>query len=188
MSKLVCAMIATGLILAVGGRCWADDKEEARATIDRAIKATGGEGKLVKLKAMTWKEKGTFYGMGDGVAYTGNYAIQLPNQFRMEIENVFIIVVDGDKGWTQMGGNTTEMTKDQLAEQKESMYASSVRHLTPLTDKAFTLTPLRMLRCHVRPASCDTAMPMFEAAPSTRRPSWYAATTVEPRSASRSGV
>src|SRR5437016_2668742 len=64
MSKLVCAMIATGLILAVGGRCWADDKEEARATIDRAIKATGGEGKLVKLKAMTWKEKGTFYGMG----------------------------------------------------------------------------------------------------------------------------
>src|SRR5207253_5715159 len=68
------------------------------------------------------------------------------------IENVFIIVVDGDKGWTQMGGNTTEMTKDQLAEQKESMYASSVRHLTPLTDKAFTLTPLAEIKVNDRPA------------------------------------
>ena len=40
--------------------------------------------------------------------------------------------------------------------------------------------PGRKLRCHVLPASVDTAVPMFEAAPSARRPTWNTATTVDP--------
>src|SRR5438552_15267799 len=36
------------------------------------------------------------------------------------------------------------------------------------------------LRCHVRPPSWETAVPMFAAAPAERRPSWNATTTVDP--------
>jgi hypothetical protein len=48
---------------------------------------------------------------------------------------------------------------------------------------AFAVIPGTKLRCHVLPASFDTAVPMFEAAPSSRRPTWNTATTVDPDAA-----
>src|SRR6478736_1457764 len=45
---------------------------------------------------------------------------------------------------------------------------------------AFAVVAGRKLRCQVRPASVDTAVPIFEAAPASRRPTWNAATTVDP--------
>ena len=152
MRRVIAMVSMVALVMTIGSRVRAEEKGDARATIDRAIKATGGEEKIKKFRAMTWKEKGTFYGMGDGVAYTGIYSHQYPNQFRMEIENVFVIVVNGDKGWSQMGGNTTEMTKDQLAEQKENMYADSVARLTPLSDKAYKLAALPEIKVNGRAA------------------------------------
>jgi hypothetical protein len=80
--------------------------------------------------------------MGAGLPYTGTYAVQWPGQFRMEIEGVFTIVLDGDKGWIKDQGGTKEMPKDQLAEQKESQYAGWVSWLLPLKDKSFQLAPL----------------------------------------------
>jgi len=145
-------LIVAGLVLAVGGRAWTADKEEARATIDRAIKATGGEEKLTKFKALTFKEKGTYYGGGEAQAYTGEYGLQLPDQFRMDITRVFVSVLDGDKGWIQRSGETKEMTKEELAEAKESQYARRVERLTPLKDEAFTLSPLDEIKVNDRAA------------------------------------
>src|SRR5207247_4259484 len=45
---------------------------------------------------------------------------------------------------------------------------------------ALTVRPGTKLRVHVRPASRETAVPMFAAAPAERRPTWNAATTVSP--------
>jgi hypothetical protein len=134
------------------GRAWADDRAEARAVIDRAIRATGGEEKLAKFKAQTWREKGKFYGLGDGLPYTGKSAVQFPDKFRMEIEGVFTIVLNGDKGWVQSQGETKEMTKEQLASQKEGLYGGWVSTLIPLKDRAFTLSPLAEVRVNNRPA------------------------------------
>jgi outer membrane lipoprotein-sorting protein len=120
----------------------ADDEKQARATIDKAIKAAGGADKLAKYPGMIWKEKGKYYGMGDGVPYTGTYTMQGPDKTRMEIEGVFLIIVNGDKGWTQMGGETKAMSKEQLAEEKETRFAGWVSTLAPLNDKGFTLKPL----------------------------------------------
>ena len=140
MRKSGCVLLALCLLLGLGGVNRADD--DARAIIDKAIKAAGGEQALAKYKAQTWKEKGTFYGEGDGQPYTGTYAVQWPDKFKMEITDVFTLVLKGDQGWFSAGGNTTEMSKEQLAETKEGQYIGWVATLLPLTDKAFELSPL----------------------------------------------
>src|SRR5438045_522437 len=80
-------------------------QQDARAIIDRAIQATGGEENLKSFPAVTFAEKGTYHGLGKPLPYTGKYAIQLPDRSRMEIEGVFLMVANGDKGWikTQNG-------------------------------------------------------------------------------------
>jgi hypothetical protein len=140
MRKIVCASLAFGLLLAGVGFVRSGDDKDARAIIVKAIKAAGGEAKLAKLKALTGKEKGTYYGMGeDGIAYTANFAIQWPGQFRLDVEGVFIIVLDGEKGWNRSGDVTKEMTKDELEVQLHNHRAGWINSLIPLTDKAFQL-------------------------------------------------
>lgn len=138
----VCTLIC-GLLVATAGRA---DDAEARKVIDKAIKATGGGAD--KTPATTWKGKGTFYGMGDGFPYIGTWSEHLPDKFRMEIENAFVMIVNGDKGWV----NGEEMTKEQLTEQKEGMYAGWVLRLTPLADKAFTLVVIGDSKVDDKPA------------------------------------
>jgi len=132
----------------------ADDAEQARAIVHKAIKAMGGEEKLAKFKTHTWKSKGIFYGMGDGVPYIAIYAISWPDKFRFEVEGGFMIyVLDGDKGWVQaMGGEAHEFTKEEMAVQKENHYGSWVTTLIPLKDKAFTLTLLGESKVADKPA------------------------------------
>jgi hypothetical protein len=130
----------------------ADDADKAKAIIDKAIKAIGGRDKFDKVNAETWKDKGTYYGNGQEIPYTGNYAVQWPHQFRVEIEGFITIVLDGDKGWTQRNGETKEMDKEELARNKEDVFANSVMTLTPLQDKGFMLAPLGEIQVDNKPA------------------------------------
>jgi hypothetical protein len=106
----------------------------------KAVQAMGGEANLSKFKAANWKAKGTFFGFGEGVPYTGEWWIQGRNQFKMDIAGTFVLVVNGDQGWIVEGGNTRDMTKDELSEQKEGMFASWVVHSVPLKQPGFSLT------------------------------------------------
>jgi hypothetical protein len=130
----------------------ADDQDQARAIVDKAIKAMGGAEKLGKFKNQTWSAKGTYYGMGDGVPFTANYAISLPDKFRFEVEGFMIVVFNGDKGWRQLMGETQEMDKEQLANQKDDLYVGQVASLLPLSDKAYTLTLLGETKVEDKPA------------------------------------
>src|SRR5262245_22370935 len=82
----------------------ADDADQARAIVDKAIKAMGGEEKLAKFKNHTWQMKGTYYGQGDGLPFTASYAASFPDKFRFEVEGFMIVVLNGDHGWRQMNG------------------------------------------------------------------------------------
>lgn len=135
-------LLAISIIIPSSGAARAADKADPKAIVKAALAAHGGTEKLNKAKAMTWSEKGTYYGMGDGLPYTGKYAAQYPDRYRMEIEGFFTMVVDGKKGFTIMGGAATDMTSDQLEEQRESMHASSLATLVPLSEKEYTLTSL----------------------------------------------
>lgn len=140
MRKSVCVFVAVAIMFAAVSLSRADDAADARAIVAKAIKALGGEEKLEKFKAHTLKETGTYYGMGDGLPYTSNHAVQWPHQFRMEIVGIFTIVLNGDKGWMQANGETREMTADELKVQHDEHFAGWITQLTPLKDKQFKLS------------------------------------------------
>jgi outer membrane lipoprotein-sorting protein len=130
-----------------------DEASEARAIVDKAIKATGGEEVLSKVKAMTWNEKGTYHGMGEPQKYTAKYALEWPDRFRMEIEGFFTIVMDGDKGWVKRKGEETkELTKEQLQAHKENLNADQATRLFPLRGKDWTLSPAAEIKVKDKPA------------------------------------
>jgi hypothetical protein len=69
----------------------------------------------------------------------------------MDIQGGFSQVLNHDKGWFKDGGETHEMSKEQLAQMKETQYASWVTSLLPLKDKAFELSSLGESKVGDRP-------------------------------------
>ena len=76
-------ILALALILspALGSRAPAEDG--ARAVIDRAIAAAGGEDRLGRFKAAEWTCKGTAHASTE-LAFTDHCFAQWPEQFRNE--------------------------------------------------------------------------------------------------------
>jgi hypothetical protein len=142
-------VLPLAVVLLIAPMALGDDAADARKIVDRAIKEAG---KGDKTHAITMSGKGTFYGFGDGVPYTGEWASQLPEKKRVEIKDAFIFVVDGDKGWTNASGTTMEMTKEQLDEEKENMYAEWVQQLVPLKNEGFTLKTVGETKVDDKPA------------------------------------
>jgi hypothetical protein len=127
----------------------ADTPAEAKAILDKALKAHGGADKLAKHPAGTAKMKGKVEVNGMSIEFTTAFFVQMPGQMKIETEvevmgNQFthIQVLNGDKGWTKFMNNTSELDKDQVAELKEQQHARAVASLAPLTGKGFTLAVL----------------------------------------------
>lgn len=123
--------------------------EDAAAVIAKAIKAQGGEEKLAKMSAQTWKVKATFHGLGMKLPYTADYAFQAPDKFRFDMRFVvgemkmeMSAAFDGKKGWEKSGDTVQDMPEKKLAEFKNQIYTMWVSHLAPLKGKGFTLTSL----------------------------------------------
>jgi outer membrane lipoprotein-sorting protein len=153
------AVLASGFALAVSVPARADDAADARALVEKAVKAHGGQETLDKLPGASIKFKGTFHGMGDGIPISGEIATQGPDKFRVDMEVEaggqkfpIVIVVNGDKGWTKILKDTKESDKDELAETKEQAYAGWVATLAPLKDKKFTLATTGEIKVENRTA------------------------------------
>jgi hypothetical protein len=80
-------VVTAGLLAAGPSR----GQETARAVIERAIKAHGGEEKLTKLRADKVKLKGVLVFGAREAPFTAETTVQLPGQFK----NVMQITVDG---------------------------------------------------------------------------------------------
>jgi hypothetical protein len=125
------------------------DDAEAKAIIDKAIKALGGEEKLGKLKAYTFNAKCTASaGEGrDDICFTFQETVQGLDHRRIEKEVELggvtykgVTILAGDKGWRQIRTKTTELDKDDVAAEKRSLYLDALpATLLPLKDKAFKL-------------------------------------------------
>ena len=139
MRKFVSIGLALSLLLAWTGAARPGD-EDGRPIINKAIAAAGGEAKLANFQTATFKEKGTYYGMGDGLPYTGVYTQKLPSHFKMEIVGLFTIALDGDKGWTKEKDEIKDLPKDRLDVEIYNNKAGWITTLLPLKDKAFTVT------------------------------------------------
>src|SRR5262245_64310345 len=106
MTRFVSAVFVAVLASALGGPARADEKEykDAKASLDKAIKALGGEEKLGKVKAITFKSKGKLtIGGGEGT-FTSETTVQGLDQMRGEFTGEFggmevkgVNVLNGDK-------------------------------------------------------------------------------------------
>jgi putative sterol carrier protein len=122
----------------------------ARALVDRAIRAAGGEARLERFKAATWKARGARHEMNRTVTFTGEFAAQMPDRTRAAVEGEangqtfkIVFVLKGDQGWIQVNGNTSELTEEQLTEEKEDLYAENLTRLVPLKEPGVRLTLLQ---------------------------------------------
>lgn len=145
MLKQATAVLTIGVLaFSLAGSARAE-KSNAEAVVKKAIAASGGEENLTKHKVWSWKQKGKFYGMGDGFDYSATYTWAPPDKLRLEVEGAFTQVVNGDKGWNNMGGSdATELNAQQMEEQKETLH---LRRLTAslvplLKDKTLKITPV----------------------------------------------
>jgi hypothetical protein len=128
MRTKVCVALVIGA-LAVSAAIVRADGSDAKATIEKGIQAIGGKDNVSKVKAMTWKGKGTFHGLGSPIEYTGEWFLQPPKQMKGTIEADFngmklpiIQIVNGDKAYRSMMGNVTELEGDDLAESRNEFY------------------------------------------------------------------
>lgn len=150
MRKARCVLVAAAVLFSLAPLVWSGEPE-ARAVIDKAIKAHGGETNLAKFQSQTLKGAGTFYGMGDeGIPFTGEWAFQGVNQSRFQVSvtvggQTFKLtkVVNGNKGWIKLNDDkAAEMNKEQLFEAKHENYTGWLTSLAPLKDKAFKLSSI----------------------------------------------
>lgn len=144
-------LIPCALVLALAALGRADDAADAKAVVEKAIQARGGADNLAKYKADVLKVKGAVHVSGLDIDFTGEISFQQPDKSRTVIEGTVMgtnfkstRVVNGDKGWIDdlLGATQSkrDMSKEELAEERESQNANSIIRLAVLTDKAYTLS------------------------------------------------
>ena len=152
LQRAVICIIFGSIGIAITILCRADESAEAQTVIDKAIQAMGGEANLAKLKAVTWKSRGTIQFKSAPNLFTSQWAMQGPNHYRKikirdKAENGWsnkaILVLDGNKGWFRNDKNAliTFPTND-LAGLREENFLHWIALRLDLTDKAITLSPL----------------------------------------------
>jgi hypothetical protein len=155
MQRVLLTVAVGCFVLMSAYQACADDDAEAKRIIEKAVEAHGGAAKLTKLKAATWKSKGTFHGPMGAQEFTGEYAVQLPGKSRFDIAAGngfgFVFVLDGEKGWAKFGDQAQELDKGTVAEVKENLYATWLTTVAPLTDKTLSLKPLGESKVGDRP-------------------------------------
>jgi hypothetical protein len=133
------------------------DQARLRAVLEKGISAHGGRDKLAKLKAYRIRIRGSAEVNGATVRFTAESVIQLPAQYRVKVQvgdenEPLLRVINGDKAWQRVGGQTEELKDEQLAEIRAGMHLIYVRSLLPLLNgKAYRLSPLGEIQISDRP-------------------------------------
>jgi hypothetical protein len=138
----------------------ADDKDP-QAILDKAIKALGGEEKLKKADAFTWKTKGTISFGGNDSEYTGSATAQGIDHLRRELEfdangekRSVMFIVAGDKGWMKFGDQANPLEEDMLANQRRGAYLEVIPiTILPLKGKGFKVESAAEEKVDGKPAA-----------------------------------
>src|ERR1700730_4074181 len=115
MLKTLFGSLAICLMLADVIPARADDRGEANAVLDKAIRAAGGEANLARFQGFIMKGKGTYHEADRDIQVTFEFFFQGPDQYRSITETKFdrgksrvVQVVNGDKGWTKVDNDPAE--------------------------------------------------------------------------------
>src|SRR5262249_7453098 len=122
-SRIIVVALVAGAVLA--GRARGGEKE-ARALLERAIKAHGGEAALKKARVCKRVDTGTQASGARDIPFVSKVTRSLPGRVRLEIEVdkkiQTVIVLDGDKGWQRGSGPSAPMTRVRQKEVREEAY------------------------------------------------------------------
>ena len=159
MGKFLLAGLAISVAVGCSGRSNVTDPE-ARAIIEKAIQAQGGEEKLAQFKAGQWKGRGVLSMNGQNLPMTVETVFQIPDKYKSAMRFIVqgkevagVQVVDGDKAWMTGQGQTMPLEGELLKALKEELYSQNVEMLVPLLrEKGYTLTKLKEIEVDGKPA------------------------------------
>jgi hypothetical protein len=146
MKRIIRATIVAALVFGHGSFAGAADESEAKAILDKGIKALGGEAKFAG-KALNWKSKGSINIGGNENEFVSEITVQGLDRFRGEFEGNFggqsfkgVTVLNGDKGWRRFGDMGMEMDKDSIVNERRSVYLQVIpASLVPLKGNDFKI-------------------------------------------------
>jgi hypothetical protein len=117
------------------------DGQDAKAILDKAIQALGGEEKLAKASTHSWKSKVKLQVGGEEREFSSQVTVKGLDQFRREFtlpQFKGLVIIDGEKGWRVGRSNTVELDGDALAKEKRNAYLQIIPiTLLPLKGKGF---------------------------------------------------
>ncbi len=160
MARFISLVFVAGLGLGLASSSRAADDKDAKAVLEKGIKALGGEEKLAKVKGYTAKAKGKVSLGGSDSDFTTETTVQGIDHFRNEFDGEFggnkvkgVIILAGDKGWRQFGDDKMDMDKDAVATEKRNAYLQAIPvTLLPLKDKAFKIETAKEDKVDGKPA------------------------------------
>jgi hypothetical protein len=141
--------------LSLAGWSRADESAEAKAVVDKALKAMGGADKLAKFKIGSFKAKGSGQEGGKEISVVMEGLWQGLSQYRIDAEATHdgrtekvLFVINGDKGWAKAREKTEDAPEGVAVLIKNALYTLRTPLLLPewKDDKAFTLTHLGELK------------------------------------------
>jgi hypothetical protein len=146
------------LVLTITQLAWAAD--DPKAIIDKGIQALGGEEKLAKAKAYSWKSKGKIKFGDNDSEFTVEGTVQGLDHLYTKFSGNFmdnkieaVAVLAGDKGWRTFMGMTMDLEGDMLANEKRNLYLQVIPStLVPLKDKNFKLEAAKEDKVGDKPA------------------------------------
>jgi hypothetical protein len=146
MTRFLSAATLAVLVFGFVGALSARDDNSVKAVLDKAINALGGEEKLSKVHAASWKGKGTITFNGMDNEFKTASTVEGFEHFRSEFEGEFggntvkgVTVLAGDKAWRSFGDmGVNEMDKDAVANEKRSVYLQVIpMTILPLKGKGY---------------------------------------------------
>jgi hypothetical protein len=145
MLRLCSLLLAIHLVTAAFAQ--AESSPEAKAVVEKAIQATGGEAALAKFADTRWKSRGKLLLAGQENPFTIDGLSQGLDKLQAKFAGEFggnkiegQTVLNGDQGWQKFGATGRKLDATGLANEKRNNYLQvAPRTLLPLLGKDFTL-------------------------------------------------
>lgn len=153
--------VALLAVLTSGVATWSRaDEKDAKAIVDKGIKALGGEEKFTKSAVYSWKSKGTIKFGENESEFTSQATFQGVDHYRGEFDGKFgdnevkgVTVVKGDKGWRKFNEQGNELEGDALVNEKHRINIQVVpTTLVDLNGKGFKLESVAEEKIGDKPA------------------------------------
>lgn len=143
-----CGVLLGVCFLFLTGALGADDQADAKAVVERAVKAMGGADKVARFATAAFKCQIAHEQDGQQLLIAGAGAWQGLDRIRFDAEftqggesRKLVVIINGDMGWEKKGEAVRDTQEELLRTLKSAFYTLQMPYLLPgLKDQAFTLT------------------------------------------------